>query len=161
VRAPTVLVAYAAQSGSTAGIAEMIAGELRAAGIGADCRPAAEIDDLSPFDALVLGSGVFIRSRGADGGGFLARHADAIATIPVWLFCAGPIGRGQELDAGVPVDGPVMDVARSIGARGAAAFGSSALPAGAIGAPFEARSVRAWARQIASSLGTEQVAAAG
>jgi menaquinone-dependent protoporphyrinogen oxidase len=162
MRAPTVLVAFAAQSGSTAGIAELIAAELRLAGLAVECRPAAEVVDLAPYDALVLGSGVFLRSRGSDGGGFLARHASSIAGMPVWLFCAGPIGRGQQLDAGVPVECPVMDVARIIGARGAAAFGAGSLPADEIGVPFDVRRAREWAREIAAALrGQPAIAAAG
>ncbi len=162
--APIVLVAFATQSGSTAGIAEAIACELRAAGHAVECRPASEIDDLAPFSALVLGSGVYIRSRASDGGGFLARHADWVTTRPVWLFCSGPLGRGAAHDAGVPVDSAVMDVARRIGARGAAAFGSPGVAADSaaddIGRPIDLPRVRSWAHEIAEELVRAHLAAA-
>ena len=45
--------------------------------------------------AVILGSGVFVPGRRSDGGGFLARHEASLAARPVWLFCAGPIGRGR------------------------------------------------------------------
>jgi menaquinone-dependent protoporphyrinogen oxidase len=162
--APVVLVVFAAQSGSTAGIAEAIACELRDAGFAVECRPASEVEDLAPYGALVLGSGVYVRRRASDGGGFLARHAAWVAARPVWLFCSGPIGRGPAHDAGVPAECTVMDVARAIGARGAAAFGSPGVPAddgvGVIGRPIDLPRVRSWAHEIAAELGRTRVAAA-
>jgi menaquinone-dependent protoporphyrinogen oxidase len=162
--ASVVLVVFATQSGSTAGIAEAIACELRDAGFAVECRPASEIDDLAPYGALVLGSGVYVRSRSSDGGGFLARHAAWVAARPVWLFCSGPIGRGPAHDAGVSVEGAVMDVARTIGARGAAAFGEPGVAedsgVDAIGRPIDLPRVRSWAHEIAAELGWTPVAAA-
>jgi menaquinone-dependent protoporphyrinogen oxidase len=159
-----VLVVFATQNGSTAGIAEAIACELRAAGFAVECRPASEIDDLAPYRALVLGSGVYVRSRSSDGGGFLARHAGWVAAHPVWLFCSGPIGRGPAHDAGVRIEGTVVDVARTIGARGAAAFGAPGVAddsgLDAIGGPIDLPRVRAWAHEIATELGRTPVAAA-
>jgi menaquinone-dependent protoporphyrinogen oxidase len=55
---PRVLVSYATAAGSTAGIAERIAGVLRTASRDAVCRPADPDPDLADFDALVLGSAV-------------------------------------------------------------------------------------------------------
>ncbi|GAA4711506.1 flavodoxin domain-containing protein [Phytohabitans rumicis] len=50
----TVLVSYATTGGSTAEIAEWIAEELRVAGLAVAVRPAAEVDDLAGYDAVVL-----------------------------------------------------------------------------------------------------------
>jgi menaquinone-dependent protoporphyrinogen oxidase len=122
--ADSVLVAYASQSGSTAGIAATIATELRAAGIEVDCRPASDVQDVAGYTAIILGSGVFLARRMSDGGGFLARHAGSLDGRPVWLFAAGPIGRAQAGQDGAPEDIGVMRVARGIGARGAATFGA-------------------------------------
>ncbi len=155
-----VLVAFACQNGSTAGIAETIATELRAAGFAADCRPVAAVTDLAPYDALVLGSGVFLVRRQSDGGGFLAGHVAELADRAVWLFSAGPIGG---VDA-APADGragdepAVVRVAEAIGARGAARFGTSTLRVAAhdgglaLGDWHELERVRTWARSIASEL---------
>jgi menaquinone-dependent protoporphyrinogen oxidase len=160
MNAPIVLVAYSSQSGSTAGIAEVIAFELRAAGIAADCRVAAEVGAIEPYDAIVLGSGVFLRHRQSDGGGFLARNRDALATRALWLFCAGPIGRGTSIDADASGECAVVEVGRAIGARGAAAFGCQdavrtledldRLP------PMDVARVRGWARDIATDLGASR-----
>lgn len=155
-----VLVAFACQNGSTAGIAETIATELRAAGLEADCRPVAAVADLESYDAVVLGSGVFLVRRQSDGGGFIARHADELARRPVWLFSAGPIGGTDPSRNGDPMgdEPPVVRVAQAIGARGAAAFGTTRLHV----APHDGglplgdwralERVRAWARAIAADL---------
>lgn len=155
-----VLVAFACQNGSTAGIAETIATELRAAGLEADCRPVAAVTDLEPYQAVVLGSGVFLVRRQSDGGGFIARHADELARRDVWLFSAGPIGsadggHGDEPPADEP---PVVRVAQAIGARGAAQFGTTTLRVAAhdgglpLGDWRALERVRAWARSIAAEL---------
>jgi menaquinone-dependent protoporphyrinogen oxidase len=153
--AKPVLVAFSSQAGSTASIAEVIAAELRGAGLQVDCRAASAVQGLEPYGALVLGSGVFVRARASDGGGFLAHHASAVATLPVWLFCAGPIGRGRSTD-GSPHESPVFDVARTIRARGAAAFGVGSVDGDAeLDQPVDVRRVRAWARGIAGALGAD------
>ncbi|HEX5828292.1 MAG TPA: flavodoxin domain-containing protein [Candidatus Limnocylindrales bacterium] len=162
MRAQPVLVAFASQNGSTAAIAEVIAAELQLAGIQVDVRPVSTVEGLRPYRALVLGSGVFLPGRASDGGGFLAHHASAVSHMPVWLFCAGPIGRGRTADGSPASDCPVVDVARAIGARGAAAFGSLSMDRGAdeFDRPVDMRRVREWARGIASELGHPSLAAA-
>lgn len=162
MRAKPVLVAFASQSGSTAGIAEAIAAELRAAGLAVDCRPASSVASLKPYSALVLGSGVFLRRRASDGGGFLAHHASCVRERPVWLFCSGPIGRGRMADGTPTTECPAVDVARAIGARGAAAFGALSMDRDAdeFDRPVDMRRVREWARGIAAELGHPSLAAA-
>jgi menaquinone-dependent protoporphyrinogen oxidase len=162
-----VLVAFANQVGSTAGIAATIAGVLRRAGLTVDCRLASEVTDVTPYAAVVLGSGVFVPRRRSDGGGFLARHEAALAGRPLWLFCAGPIGRGR-CPAGTRVrsdDCSVLAVAEAVGARGAAMFGPTELPEDAdliehLG-PVNVQRVRAWAAAIAEQLRSAADAAAG
>lgn len=155
-----VLVAFACQNGSTAGIAETITTELRAAGLAADCRPVAGITDLEPYGAVVLGSGVYLARRQSDGGGFLARHATELADRAVWLFSAGPIG-GRDADETTDQGGDepaVVRVAEAIGARGVARFGSSRLRVAAhdgglaLGDWHDLDRVRTWARSIAAEL---------
>ncbi len=150
-----VLVAFSSRSGSTAGTAEEITGVLRAHGLVVDCRSKDEIEDLAPYRAVILGSGMFVASRASDGGGFIERHAAALRGIDLWLFCSGPIGRraaapGEEI--------PVEAVARVIGARGVATFGAVAAGDGtdAVASPIPAdrRQVRAWAAEIAAELET-------
>lgn len=160
--ATRVLVAFANQRGSTAAIADVIAHELRAAGLDAACVPASEVASLHGWDALVLGSGVFVRTRATDGCGFLAHHAASVRTTPVWLFCSGPIGRGRDADGRPAAECPVFEVARRVGARGAAAFGTLSMDRAAdeFDRPVDMRRVRAWAQEIAAALGRPRLAAA-
>lgn len=158
--ADRVLVAFASQNGSTAGIAETVAAELRAGGFTADCLPAAAVTDLEPYNAVVLGSGVFLARRGSDGGGFIARHGDGLARLAVWLFSAGPIGGPDTTPPDDPRGdaAPVVRVARAIGARGAATFGTSRLLAPAHDGVRSTERwgdharVIAWAQTIAAEL---------
>jgi menaquinone-dependent protoporphyrinogen oxidase len=120
---------------------------------------ASEVTDLTPYSAVILGSGVFVPSRRSDGGGFLTRHEAALEARPVWLFCAGPIGRGRcatGTDASDADDCSVVLVARAVGARGAAVFGPIGLaadsdPVESLG-PVNTERVRAWAGEIAAEL---------
>jgi len=154
-----VLVAFANRAGSTAGIAGSIATVLRQAGLAVECRLASEVDDVTPYDAVILGSGLYVPRRASDGGGFLARHRAGLASTALWLFCAGPIGRGRcagGAAAAEPDDCRVVAVGRSVGARGTALFGPVGLPADAdpmerLG-PVDQQRVRAWASEIAAEL---------
>lgn len=154
-----VLVAFANQAGSTAGIADEIAAVLTRAGLDVECRLAGDVADVTPYRAVILGSGVFVPRRRSDGGGFLARHETALAGRPVWLFCVGPIGGGRcSIDASGSMDDGcnVSTVAKASGARGSAMFGSIVMPEGSdpvdrLGTVDHHR-VRAWAAEIAADL---------
>ncbi|HYO43854.1 MAG TPA: flavodoxin domain-containing protein [Candidatus Limnocylindrales bacterium] len=154
-----VLVAFANRAGSTAGIAEEIAIVLRRAGLDAECRLAGDVADVTPYGAVILGSGVFVPRRHSDGGGFLARHTAVLASRPVWLFCVGPIGGGRcSINAaGATDDGcNVSTVAKDTGARGSAMFGPIGMPEGSdpvdsLGTVDHQR-VRGWAAEIAADL---------
>lgn len=152
-----VLVAFSSRSGSTAGAAEAIAAVLRADGFAVDCRPKEEVADVTPYRAVVLGSGVYVPSRASDGGGFLERHATALRGRDVWLYCSGPIGGRTVASDGLAGEVPVVMVGRAIGARGVGMFGSIGMPTGAdpVAAllPASQQELRAWAAEIAAALG--------
>jgi hypothetical protein len=183
-----VLVAFASEHGSTAGIAEVIATSLREAGLEVECRTSATVASLDPYSAVILGSGVYLARRLSDGQGFLPRHAGELAERPIWLFAAGPIGggraEGEEGAAGPgradgagstvsdeePADPEALDpdcalarVARAFGARGFASFGLCR-GAGRLSSPgmrggADLRRVRGWATAIATELrGTPRAA---
>jgi menaquinone-dependent protoporphyrinogen oxidase len=87
-----VLVAYATKHGSTAGIAEAIAGTLADHEVKAESKRVDTVDDLGPYEVVVLGSAVYAGSWMKDAVWFAERHADALARMPVWLFSSGPLG---------------------------------------------------------------------
>jgi menaquinone-dependent protoporphyrinogen oxidase len=86
----TMLVAYASKHGSTQGIAEAIGDRLRERGLTADVRPIGEVGDLERYDALVLGSAVYLGGWMKDAQAFLDQNAEALGRVPVWVFSSGP-----------------------------------------------------------------------
>jgi menaquinone-dependent protoporphyrinogen oxidase len=91
-----VLVAYATKHDSTAEIAERIAAAMRDAGHPAEARPASEVDDLSDYGAVVLGSAVYANGWRREARAFAGRHAHALQEMRVWLFSSGPFGAPED-----------------------------------------------------------------
>jgi menaquinone-dependent protoporphyrinogen oxidase len=118
----SVLVAYATRGGSTAEIAEWIGDELRTAGLSADVRPAAEVSDVTAYDAVVLGAAVYAAGWHNDARRFAHQFADAIRPRPVWLFSSGPLDTSAEETDLAPVPQAAVAV-RSLSARGHITFG--------------------------------------
>jgi menaquinone-dependent protoporphyrinogen oxidase len=87
-----VLVAYATRHGATRGIAERIAERLRADGVAAEVRPAAEVRDADRYDAFVVGGAAYMFHWLGDATKFVERNARVLAAKPTWLFSSGPIG---------------------------------------------------------------------
>jgi menaquinone-dependent protoporphyrinogen oxidase len=86
-----VLIVHASRHGATAGIAERIGEVMQADDIEAAVEDAAGMPDPAPFDACVVGGGVYMGSWVKDGTVFLDRYATSLARIPVWLFSSGPL----------------------------------------------------------------------
>jgi menaquinone-dependent protoporphyrinogen oxidase len=104
-----ILVSAASKHGSTAEIASRIAGTLRAGlpSVVVDALPAAEVGDTATYDAVVLGSAVYM-GRWLDDARNLAERIAARTPRPVWLFSSGPIGDPPKPDEEpVDVDGIV------------------------------------------------------
>jgi menaquinone-dependent protoporphyrinogen oxidase len=107
-----VLVTAASKHGSTAAMAEAIASELTAAGIDTDVVAADKVGSVAAYDAVVIGSGIYVGKWLDSARGLIEREAVTLATRPVWLFSSGPVG-----DPPVPATDP--DVAALIEATGA------------------------------------------
>lgn len=86
-----VLVTYATKYGSTTGVAEAIAGEMRNAGLVVDLLPARDVKSVAAYSAVVLGSPLYIGSMLGDATKFLARFKNEIAGMPSALFILGPL----------------------------------------------------------------------
>jgi len=85
-----VLVASASKHGSTEEIGSFIATRLRERGLDADAIPLDETDGLLGYDAVVLGSAVYIGSWMKQAKAFVSTKRDRLASMPVWLFSSGP-----------------------------------------------------------------------
>ena len=90
-----VLVAYATKYGATAEIAERIGQVLRQAGVHGDVLPADRVSDLGPYQAVVLGSAVYMFHWRKQAAAFLKANEKALAERPVWLFSSGPTTEGD------------------------------------------------------------------
>jgi menaquinone-dependent protoporphyrinogen oxidase len=101
-----VLVAYATKYGATAGIAEKIGQVLREAGLAVDVKRADQAGDPAGYQAVVLGSAVYIGRWRKEAAHYLKANEKALAQRPVWLFNSGPLGEGdaaeQAGDLGFP-----------------------------------------------------------
>jgi menaquinone-dependent protoporphyrinogen oxidase len=105
-----ILVTYATKYGSTQGVAEAIAAELRTKGHTVDMFPVCDVKSLAGYSAIVLGSPLYISSILGDASKFLSRHKDALTQLPVAFYVLGPLyGTPKEMtDVQVQLDG-VLD----------------------------------------------------
>lgn len=90
-----VLVAYGSKHGSTAEIAERIGARLRLAGLQADVFDVSEQPDPAAYDAVVLGSAVYVGSWRREAAAFAREHSQVLATRPLWMFSSGPLAEAS------------------------------------------------------------------
>lgn len=111
-----VLVAYGTKHGATAELAERIAAVLREQGLEVDVLPAGDVEDLSGYAAVVLGSGVYYGRWVRAAAGFLKRWREELGKIPLWLFSSGPTGEGEpeKLTAGWRFPRPLQPLLESL-----------------------------------------------
>lgn len=90
-----ILVVYASKYGSTAEIAEKIGEALRGVGFQVDVFPAERANDVTNYDAVVLGSAVYAGSWRKEAVEFLEANEKMLAERPTWIFSSGPTGEGD------------------------------------------------------------------
>ncbi len=115
-----VLVTVASRHGGTAEIGAAVARVLRDAGHEVTERGPDEVQQVGGYDAVVLGSSVYVGRLAAALRELVDRQAGQLAARPVWLFWSGPVG--------APASAPqepddVATVARRVGAREVRCFG--------------------------------------
>ena len=118
------LVAYGTKYGGPAEIAERIGQVLREAGLRTDVQPADRAGDPSHYDAVVVGSGVYIGQWRKEAVKFVKDHAAALAGRKVWLFSSGPTDEGDpvELLNGWRLPGGLQETVDRIGPQEIAVF---------------------------------------
>lgn len=90
-----VLVTYATKYGATAEIAAKIGQTLQQAGFQADVLPAGEVGDVAAYQAVIVGSAVYVGKWRKEAVEFLEDNEDALAQRLVWIFSSGPTGEGD------------------------------------------------------------------
>jgi menaquinone-dependent protoporphyrinogen oxidase len=166
--AMNVLVAHASKHGSTAEIAQAVADTLRQAGLDVDCRAVGDVSSLERYDAVVLGSAVYIKRWRGDARRFLRKHGKELSRRPFWVFSSGPVGEPRADEEGSPWLEPprIVEKVERLGAREHVVFGGRvptephgpAQRAMVENTPPEYRDrrnwdeIRAWAARVASEL---------
>jgi len=162
----TILVAYASKRGSTAEIAETVAATLRREGLGVCLEKAEEVQSLEPYDAVVLGSAVYMKRWRGDARHFLKKHRKALKQTPFWVFSSGPVGDPAKGNPEWAEPPKIIEKVEELGGREHVVFGGClpADPQGFVekamveGIPREFRDrrdwaeIRGWAKAIAGAL---------
>lgn len=161
-----VLVAYASKRGSTAEIAETVAATLRRNGLDVSLRPADEVGSIDSYDAVVLGSAVYMKRWRGDARHFLKRHRKALRQVPFWVFSSGPVGDPANDNPAWAEPPKIVEKVEELGGRDHVVFGGRlpSEPRGFMeramveGTPREHRDrrdwgqIREWAAEIAAQL---------
>jgi menaquinone-dependent protoporphyrinogen oxidase len=159
-----VLVAYASKHGSTHEIAEAVASALGDCGLNADCVEAGEEKSLEGYDAVILGSAVYMKRWRGEARHFLRKHRKELAELPFWVFSSGPVGEPTEEADAWAEPKHTIENAQELGVRDHAVFGGKVPEEGfmgrkmAEGTPAEYRDrrdfdeIRAWAEGVAAEL---------
>jgi menaquinone-dependent protoporphyrinogen oxidase len=86
-----ILVAYATKHESTHEVADAIAERMRSKGANVEVHPAAEVNTLEPYVAVILGGALYAGRWHRDARRFMSRHRTALAQLPFAVFAMGPI----------------------------------------------------------------------
>jgi menaquinone-dependent protoporphyrinogen oxidase len=80
------LVAYASQGGATQGIAETVGQVLTARGAAVTLLPVTQVNDLSPYQSVVIGSAVHSGKWLPEARAFVERHQNTLRRMPTAVF---------------------------------------------------------------------------
>ncbi len=93
-----VLVAYGTRYGSTREVAEAVAATLEEQGIDTDVKTAREVRSLDGYDAVVLGTPLYMGALHKDVRALLEKNRAALEHTPFALFALGPIKADDGID---------------------------------------------------------------
>jgi menaquinone-dependent protoporphyrinogen oxidase len=160
-----ILVTAASRHGSTTEIASAIGAALGEAGVEPEVRPMSEVESVDAYDAVVVGSAVYVGKWLDEAKRFVETHREALRRRPVWLFSSGPLGEPPK-PAEEPVDAePMKEATGALDhrvfagelAKDRLGFGERAVVR-MVRAPYgdfrDREAIQGWARSIAAHLGT-------
>ena len=93
-----ILVTYSSKHGGTAEIAEKIGEVLTKAGLSVTVSTVDQVDEISNYQAIILGSAVYIGQWRKKAVRFLKNYSRELAEKKVWIFSSGPTGEGDPVD---------------------------------------------------------------
>lgn len=111
-----VLVAFASKHGATSEIAEAIAAALKERGVEADVKSIDAVTDPEAFDAVILGSAVYMGHWLDSAQAFAKSHQEQLTDRPTWLFSSGPVGDPPRPSESEAVD--IGDIQAAVKPRG-------------------------------------------
>ncbi|BET46586.1 hypothetical protein RGQ21_15680 [Kitasatospora aureofaciens] len=160
-----VLVAYGSTNGSTARIAETVAAVLREKGVAAEALPARSVTDVKPYDAVVVGGGLYAGRWHRDARRFARRFRHELRLRPVAFFSSGPLDPSARERNIPPVPGVQramneLDVVEHVTFGGCLQEGAHGWVAGMIlrsgkGGDFrDFRAIESWAAGLVEELAT-------
>jgi menaquinone-dependent protoporphyrinogen oxidase len=119
-----ILVAYATRHEGTAQIAHALGSVLRELEDGdgkptVDVRVVDDVDDLETYDAVLLGSAVYVDRWLRPARRFAQSNAKTLMKQAVWLFASGPVGEPPAAQTESP---ETARLAEAVGARGYRTF---------------------------------------
>jgi len=117
-----ILVAYASKMGGTEGLARAVGDGLADAGHVVDVASVDSARDLTGYDAVIVGSALYVFRWYRPGRRFVRRHLKTLQALPVWFFSSGPTDDSASKGDIPPVKG-VAALMERVGARGHATFG--------------------------------------
>jgi menaquinone-dependent protoporphyrinogen oxidase len=162
-----VLVAAATKHGATAEIGDAVGRVLAEEGLAVTVEAVDAVTGVDGFDAVVLGSAVYVGHWLESARAFVESNAEALRARPTWLFSSGPVGDPPrpKADEAVKVD----ELVAASGAREHRLFGGRVethrlgfteravlLAVGAKEGDYrDWDEISAWAREIAQVLQAE------
>ena len=119
-----ILVAYASKHGATKEIAEKIGEVLLQSGKQVDVLPVGAVKNLTSYQAVILGSAIYIGKWPKEAVRFLRANEKSLAERLVWLFSSGPTGMGDplELVEGQRFPAPLLGIINRIHPRDIVVF---------------------------------------
>ena len=122
-----VLVAYGSKRQGTAGIADVIAAELRRRGIDTDLVDAGDVRSVDPYDAVLVGGALYASRWHRDSRRLVKRCTKQLRARPVFFFSSGPLDDSAEEEE-IPPTGQVRRLMDRVDAREHRTFGGRLLP---------------------------------
>jgi menaquinone-dependent protoporphyrinogen oxidase len=168
-----ILVTAASKHGATMEMASAIGRALTNAGLEVEVKPMHDLFGVAGWNAVVLGSAVYMGRWLPEATEFVERHAVELKARPVWLFSSGPVGSPDPKPEGDPMG--ISELVAAVSARGHRTFAGrldrgrlgigEKLVVSAVRAPDgdfrDWDAVTAWARGIAGQLKGVPAAIAG